>query len=206
MNNKTELILEILAATYPDAQCDLNYTNPFELLIATILSAQTTDKKVNEVTKELFKYYPTPQKMLELTVPELETLIKTIGLYHTKAKNIRETCQMLVNDYDGKVPQDIEMLMKMPGVGRKTASVVLANAFGIPAFPVDTHVFRVSRRLGLTNGTDPLKVEKDLTSLIPSETWIDTHHRLIYHGRKRCSARKPDCDNCPLLKYCPHTI
>ncbi|HHV63962.1 MAG TPA: endonuclease III [Peptococcaceae bacterium] len=195
-------ILDLLARTYPDAHCELNYRNPFELLVATILSAQTTDQKVNQVTAELFKHYPTPQKLHELTPEELGDKIRTIGLFRTKAENILKSCRILIEKYNGQVPQTMEELVNLPGVGRKTASVVLANAFGIPAFPVDTHVSRVARRLGLTSEKDPERVEKDLTMLIPKEQWIDCHHRLIFHGRRLCKARKPQCATCPLKSYC----
>jgi endonuclease-3 len=198
-----EAILNLLASTYPHAHCELNYKNPFELLVATILSAQATDQKVNQITAKLFAQYPNPSKMLELTPSELENKIRSIGLFRTKAKNILATCKLLINDYDGEVPQTMDQLVKMPGVGRKTASVVLANAFGVPAFPVDTHVLRVAKRLGLTTENNPLKVEKDLTSLISEKLWIATHHRLIFHGRRLCSARKPQCNNCPLAIHCP---
>lgn len=201
-----DLLLDLLASTYPDAHCELNYKNPFELLIATILSAQTTDQKVNQITTELFSLYPSAQRMLELTPSELEIKIKSIGLFRTKAKNILVTCRILVNDYGGEVPSQLAELVKMPGVGRKTASVVLANAFKIPAFPVDTHVLRVSKRLGLTKENDPLKVEKDLTSLIPKNLWIDSHHRIISHGRRLCSARKPQCAKCPLAVCCRRDV
>jgi len=202
-NSNIDSILDILACTWPDAACELNFSNPFELLIATVLSAQTTDRKVNLVTADLFKNYPSPQKMLELSQSELEERIKTIGLFRVKSKNILEICKILVNKYDGKVPSTFEELVLMPGVGRKTAGVVLANAFGIPAFPVDTHVLRVAFRLGLTASSDPFKVEKDLTDQIPENTWIDNHHRFISHGRRICSARKPNCDCCPLSGCCP---
>ena len=193
--NKVHNIIKLLAETYPQAKCDLNYQTPFQLLIATILSAQTTDQNVNKVTAQLFAEYPTPQKLLQIPVSKLEKIINPIGLYKTKAKRILETCEILVREYNGEVPSDIDKLTKLPGVGRKTANVVLANAFKIPAFPVDTHVKRVAKRLGLTNETDPEKVERDLTNLIPSEYWIDIHHRLIYHGRKTCMARKPKCNS-----------
>ncbi len=195
-------ILKILESTYPHAHCELKYKSPFQLLVATILSAQTTDQKVNEVTSELFAQYPTPEKMLVLSAVELENKIRKIGLFRNKAKNIIETCRLLVDQYNGEVPADLDELIRLPGVGRKTASVVVANAFGIPAFPVDTHVLRVSNRLGLTDKNDPLKVEKDLTSVIPTDLWIDTHHRIIFHGRRLCYARKPNCVNCPLHPYC----
>lgn len=198
-----DVILNTLANTYPEAICELNYRNPFELLIATILSAQTTDQKVNAITPKLFAQYPTSKKMLELTPTQLEEIIKSIGLFRTKAKNILKTCSLLEIKYQGEVPSDLEKLIELPGVGRKTASVVLANAFGIPAFPVDTHILRVSYRLGLTQQKDPLKVEKDLTGLIPRELWIDTHHRIIFHGRRICKARNPQCSLCPLSDACP---
>jgi len=203
LDTRTQSILQILAETYPDAYCELIFKDPFQLLIATMLSAQTTDQKVNEVTAELFRLYPTPQKMRTLTPSELENRIRKIGLFRTKARNILETCNQLVEKYQGIVPQDRDQLVEMPGVGRKTASVVLANAFGIPALAVDTHVLRVSNRLGLSDKNDPIKVEKDLTSIIPQELWIDTHHRLIFHGRRICHARKPQCGKCPLAAICP---
>jgi len=204
--NKVHNIIKLLAETYPQAKCDLNYQTPFQLLIATILSAQTTDQNVNKVTAQLFAEYPTPQKLLQIPVSKLEKIINPIGLYKTKAKRILETCEILVREYNGEVPSDIDKLTKLPGVGRKTANVVLANAFKIPAFPVDTHVKRVAKRLGLTNETDPEKVERDLTNLIPSEYWIDIHHRLIYHGRKTCMARKPKCNSCPLNSNCSYYL
>ncbi len=196
-------ILKLLAMAYPDAYCELTYKNPFELLIATILSAQATDQKVNQITAKLFPSYPTPADMLRLTPPQLEARIRSIGLYKTKAHNILETCRILVRDYDGEVPCTLEALIELPGVGRKTANVVLANAFRVPAFAVDTHVLRVSNRLGLANSKNPGEVEKTLTALIPSELWIDTHHRLIFHGRRVCSARNPQCNECVLREHCP---
>lgn len=199
---KLKSILNILAKTYPDAHCELNYRSPFELLIATILSAQTTDQKVNKVTAGLFANYPTPEKMRELTQEEMEDIIRSIGLFRTKAKNILQTCSILIEKYNGNVPADMDKLTKLPGVGRKTADVVLANAFNIPAFPVDTHVQRVAGRLGLTKEKDPLKIEKELNALIPVELWIDTHHRLIFLGRRICNARKPACGICPLQNDC----
>jgi len=209
VNNDINQILNILAVTYPDAHCELNFRNSFELLIATILSAQTTDQKVNQVTAKLFGEYPNPSKMLELSAVGLEYKIRSIGLFRTKTKNILETCRILVNQYDGNVPANFEQLVTLPGVGRKTAGVVLANAFGVPAFPVDTHVLRVAKRLGLSASSDPLKVEKVLMDLAEKNQWIDNHHRFIFHGRKICSARKPQCSECPLAAYCPtfnHTL
>lgn len=199
---KVPFILGQLEKTYPHAYCELNYHTPFQLLIATMLSAQTTDAKVNQVTLDLFRKHPTPEEMLKLTTLELENYIRSIGLFRTKAKNILETCEILLTEFLGQVPQTMEALTRLPGVGKKTASVVLGNAFDIPAFPVDTHVGRVARRLGLTKEIDPDKVAKDLTSLIPEDLWIDTHHRFIFHGRYCCTSRKPQCDVCPLIPFC----
>ena len=201
---KAPKILELLAIAYPDPYCELIYKNPFELLIATILSAQATDQKVNQITAKLFPSYPTPADMLQLTPSQLEARIRSIGLYKTKAHNILETCRILVEEYGGEVPKTIEELVKLPGVGRKTANVVLANAFRVPAFAVDTHVLRVSNRLGLAYTKNPVEVEHTLTELIPSELWIDSHHRLIFHGRRVCSARNPNCGECLLTKYCSY--
>lgn len=198
-------ILDILEATYPEAHCELNFTNPFELLIATILSAQATDKKVNQVTKRLFQSYKTPEDFLNLSQAQLEELIKELGLYHNKAKNILATCRILVDHYNGQVPSELETLIELPGVGRKTANVVLSNAFGIPALAVDTHVLRVSNRLGLAKGTNPESIEKQLTSRIPREKWSHAHHLLIWHGRRMCSARNPKCEDCPISSLCPNT-
>lgn len=203
MDDRINRIIAALEATYPDAYCELTHKNAFELLIATILSAQTTDQKVNSVTPALFAQCPTPYKMLELSPQELEARIKVIGLFRTKAKNILETCYLLVRDYDGNVPSTMSELVKLPGVGRKTASVVLANAFGVPAFPVDTHVLRLANRLGLAHGNDPLKIEKEITSFVPEQDWIALHHRLIFHGRRICHAKNPQCGICPLSQDCP---
>ncbi|UWG95795.1 endonuclease III [Dehalobacter sp. DCM] len=201
-SDKLNTILNTLANTFPDAHCELNFRNPFELLIATMLSAQTTDQKVNKVTGELFKKYPTPEKMSKLKQDEMEDIIRSIGLFRTKAKHILQSCCILNDNYNGQVPSKLDELTKLPGVGRKTADVVLANAFNIPAFPVDTHVQRVAARLGLTKEKDPLKIEKELNALIPEELWIDTHHRLIFLGRRICHARNPKCGICPLHTDC----
>jgi endonuclease III len=198
-------ILKVLKSTYPDAHCELNFSNPFELLIATILSAQTTDKKVNQITERLFRNYKTPQDYLKLNQKQMEEQIKELGLYHNKAKNILATCKILVENYNGKVPSKLELLTELPGVGRKTANVVLSNAFGIPALAVDTHVLRVSNRLGLAIGTNPESIEKQLMSIIPREKWSHAHHLLIWHGRRTCSARSPKCQDCPLSPLCPST-
>lgn len=205
-NQKTyRAMLQLLETTYPDAHCELNFSNPFELLIATILSAQATDKKVNQITERLFKNNKTPEDFLRLSQIEMEEAIKELGLYHNKAKNILAACRILVEKYDGKVPQEHEALTKLPGVGRKTANVVLSNAFGIPALAVDTHVLRVSNRLGLATGTNPDSIEKQLMSLIPREKWSQAHHLLIWHGRRTCAARNPKCQDCTLQSLCPST-
>lgn len=197
-----QIIIEHLERMYPDAHCELNFSSPFQLLIATILSAQSTDRKVNQITERLFQKYSTPQEMLQLTQEELEQKIKEIGLYHNKAKNILATCRILVEEYQGNVPSLFEKLTELPGVGRKTANVVLSNAFGIPAFAVDTHVLRVSNRLGLAQGNNPDHVEEQLKSIIPEEKWIFAHHLLIWHGRRLCHAKRPKCLLCPLLPHC----
>lgn len=197
-------ILNILGEMYPDAHCELNFSNPFELLIATILSAQSTDQQVNKVTKDLFAKYPTPLDFLHLSEEELAEEIKRIGLFRNKSKNILATCRILVDKYNGEVPQTREELEKLPGVGRKTANVVLNNAFGIPALAVDTHVQRVANRLGLAESKTPLETEQQLMSRIPEEEWGITHHRLIWHGRRMCSARNPKCSECRLLPFCKH--
>ena len=197
-------ILNILEETYPEARCELNHENPFQLLIATILSAQTTDKKVNQVTPDLFSKYPTPEDFLQMTQWELEEKIRKIGLYRSKAANILKTCRILVEEYHSQVPSEREALMKLPGVGRKTANVVLSNAFGIPAIAVDTHVFRVSNRLGLARSDQVAETEEQLMEEIPKEQWSSAHHLLIFHGRRICVARNPKCGLCPLKQYCQY--
>ena len=182
--------MDTLAAMYPDAHCELRFRNPFELLIATILSAQSTDRQVNKVTERLFAKYPTPQDFLSLSEEELAEEIRGLGLYRNKSKNILQTCRILVEQYGGEVPAEREALEKLPGVGRKTANVVLSNAFGIPALAVDTHVHRVSNRLGLATSNNPLETEAT-DRRIPREEWSIAHHRLIWHGRRICSARNP---------------
>lgn len=203
---KVRPILALLEKTYPDAHCELNFSTSFELLIATMLSAQATDKKVNQVTEKLFKHFKTPEQFLTLTQSEMENAIKELGLYHNKAKNILATCRILVKEYQGNVPNNLEALTQLPGVGRKTANVVLSNAFNIPAFAVDTHVLRVSNRLGLASGTNPEMVEKQLTSCIPRSLWNQAHHWLIWHGRRICAARSPKCQGCPLTSLCPSSL
>lgn len=195
-------VLEILNEIYPEAKAELSHNNPFELLIATILSAQCTDVRVNKVTESMFKELKEPSDYIELGQELLEKKIRSCGLSKTKSKNIIGTCNMIINDYDGKVPETIESLMKLPGVGRKTANVVASNAFGIPAIAVDTHVFRVSNRLGLADSKNVANTEKDLMENIPKERWTKSHHQLIFLGRRICKARNPQCHKCPLNSYC----
>lgn len=199
---ETREVIEILLRTYPDAKAELNFSNPFELLVATILSAQTTDVQVNKVTGNLFKEYKTPEDFLKISEDELMEKIRSIGFYRNKSKNILATCKILVEKYGGKVPDTIDELMKLPGVGRKTANVVISNAFGKDAIAVDTHVFRVSNRIGIANSDDVLDTEKQLMESIEKNMWSKAHHLLIFHGRRICKARKPLCDKCPLTEYC----
>ncbi|QIA26764.1 endonuclease III [Thermaerobacter sp. PB12/4term] len=192
-----------LARMYPQATTALHWSTPFELLVATILSAQTTDAAVNQVTPALFARCPTPEAMLELSEDELGAMIRTIGLWRNKARNLLAACRILVERHGGQVPRTREELMQLPGVGRKTANVVLSNAFGIPAIAVDTHVFRVARRLGLATGTTPERVEQELMEKFPEAEWSRAHHWLIWHGRRICHARNPRCPACALRPDCP---
>ena len=202
MNDNQRQVLDRLKDVYKNVGTALRFKTPYELLVATILSAQSTDKQVNKVTKELFQKYPNAQAISQLTPEELAEEIKSIGLYKNKSKNIVAASKLLVENYDGQVPADREELVKLPGVGRKTANVVLSNAFGIPALAVDTHVFRVANRLKLTDSKDVLTSEEQLTALIPQEDWSDAHHWLIWHGRLFCKARKPNCERCKLNDLC----
>lgn len=197
-------VLERLKQTYPNARSELNYRNNFELLIAVILSAQTTDKAVNKVTSRLFEDYPDPESFLDLSQEELENYIRSIGLYRNKAKHILKTCAMLVEHHGGRVPDDYDSLIQLPGVGRKTANVVLSNAFDRDAIAVDTHVFRVSHRLGWSSAKTPLQTERDLQQLLPKSEWSRAHHLLIWHGRRICEARQPKCGECPVQAYCAY--
>ena len=198
--------LRILEATYAGAVPELKFNSPFELLIAVILSAQCTDKRVNAVTPALFAATDTPQKFLSLGQSRLEELIRSCGFYRSKARNILSTCRMLVEEFNGEVPTAFEDLIKLPGVGRKTANVVTSVAFKEPAIAVDTHVFRIANRLKLAEGSTPLEVELGLQRVIPKSKWADAHHWLIWHGRKLCRARAPLCDECPLRSVCPSVI
>jgi endonuclease-3 len=196
-------ILAALRASYPDAKTELSHRNPFELLVSTILSAQTTDRSVNAATPALFARYPDVAAMAGAEPEDLEPYIKSIGLYRNKAKNCVATARKLVADFNGEVPEDFNAILSLPGVGRKTASVVLANAFGRPAIAVDTHVGRLSRRLDLTQATNPDKVQRDLEERFPQESWIFLHNALIFHGRRVCHARLPNCEGCVLNPLCP---
>lgn len=195
--------LDTIAEMYPNAHCELVHENPFELVIAVLMSAQTTDVNVNRVTSTLFKKYKTPEDYLAVPVEELEQDIKTIGLYRTKAKNIQKLCRRLIDEYDGVVPQTREELVTLAGVGRKTANVVMSVAYDIPAIAVDTHVERIAKRLGFCRWKDSvLQVEKTLMEKIPEDEWSDSHHRLIFFGRYHCKAINPNCPECPLLEVC----
>lgn len=197
-------VVRALAREYPDATCALHYDSPVQLLVATILSAQCTDQRVNVVTKELFAKYPTAADLAAIPIKRLEKLIESTGFFRNKAKNIKACCRALVDAHDGEVPQDLETLVALPGIGRKTANVVLGTAFGLPTgVVVDTHVGRLSRRLGLTEQTDPVKIERDLMDQIPKSQWIDFAHRMIHHGRRVCNARQPKCDVCRMKRFCP---
>jgi endonuclease III len=202
---RTQAMLRRLAKTYPDAHCELSYANPLQLLIATVLSAQCTDKQVNIVTEKLFQKYRTAEDYAAAPLAELENDIRAIGLFRTKAKNIRNCCRKLIERHAGQVPCTMDELTALDGVGRKTANVVLGNAFGIAhGIVVDTHVARVSARLGMTRETQPEKIERDLQRLVPQPDWTILSHWLIWHGRRRCYARNPDCVHCELLALCPH--
>lgn len=195
-------VIELLLEEFPDAKAELNFSNPFELLIATILSAQCTDVQVNKTTAVLFEEYKTPEDFLRLNEDELGRLIYSCGFYKTKSRNILASCQMLLEKFDGKVPGNMKDLMSLPGVGRKTANVVMSNAFDIPAIAVDTHVFRVSNRIGLANSSNVLETEKDLMKNIDKDMWTKAHNLLIFHGRRICKAQRPLCDVCPITDYC----
>jgi len=197
-------IVRSLAKCYADATCSLGFHTPLELLVATILSAQCTDERVNLVTQTLFPKYPTAAHYAQTPLAELERDIQSTGFFRNKAKNIQTCCRTLLEKYNGEVPQELETLVELAGVGRKTANVVLGTAFGIASgVVVDTHVGRISRRLGLTREKNPEKIERDLMELIPSTEWIALSHRMIHHGRRYCMAKKPNCGECPLRKLCP---
>jgi endonuclease III len=197
-------VVKHLAADYPDVTCALENESAFELLIATILSAQCTDERVNMVTPELFRRWPTPEKMAAAPIDQLEKVIHSTGFYRNKAKNIKACSRELADKYNGEVPRDIELMVTLPGVGRKTANVVLGTCYGMATgVVVDTHVTRISNRLGLTQHTDAVKIERDLMALVPQNEWVDFAHRMIHHGRRVCVARKPKCEICSMRSFCP---
>jgi endonuclease III len=196
-------INRILAETYPDAHIELDFSNPYELLIATVLSAQTTDVRVNLTTPELFRRYPTPADLAAADPDEVEKIIQPTGFFRAKTKSIMGLSAALVERFDGTVPRRMKDLVTLPGVGRKTANVVLGNAFGIPGLTVDTHFGRLVRRFGWTTETDAVKVESEVATLIPRKEWVDLSHRLIWHGRRRCHSRRPACGACPVAGLCP---
>lgn len=201
---RAKAVTEFLRAEYADAKCALHFKTPFQLLIATILSAQCTDERVNLVTKELFAKCPTAKEMAAIKPADLERIIQSAGFFRAKAKNILACSKKLVEQYGGEVPRTLEALVALSGVGRKTANVVLGTAYGIPSgVVVDTHVTRLANRMGLTKNTDAVKIEQDLMAIVPREEWIDFSHRLIHHGRRVCNARKPNCENCGLFDACP---
>ena len=201
-SNATQ-IYRILSKTYPNVECELTFKTPFQLLVATVLSAQCTDKRVNMVTPNLFKKFGTPEKMAKARQTEIEKLVRSAGFYRTKAKNIKLLSNKLLNDFEGKVPKNLESLIKLPGVGRKTANVVLGHAYGIPGITVDTHFGRLSRRFGWSKNQDPVKVENDVSKLIAEKEWNNLSQRLIWHGRRVCFARNPACGACVLKSLCP---
>jgi len=200
---RAEAIVERLTQVFPEVRVPLHHRNPFELLVATILSAQSTDEQVNKITPKFFDRYPNPERLAPAPLHEIEKLIHSLGLFRNKARSLKKCAQQLVKDYRGKVPSTMEELTHLAGVGRKTANVILGYAFGIPGIVVDTHCSRVSRRLGLTKNKEPNKIEKDLMALLPKEEWTPFSHRLIVHGRRVCHARKPNCQACFLSDLCP---
>jgi endonuclease III len=204
LKTRAKKIIQLLKRAYPDAKCSLNYSNPFELLIATILSAQCTDERVNIVTADLFRKFRKPEDYLKVPASELERDIRTTGFFRNKTKSIQGTAKVLTEQYAGHVPETIEELLELPGVARKTANVVLGNAFGVASgVVVDTHVTRLSRRLVLTQQKHPEKIENDLVAIVPRKDWVIFSHLLIAHGRKICKARNPLCPECVVEKYCP---
>ncbi len=204
LRKRVKNIIEILSQAIPDSRIALKYSNPLELLIATILSAQCTDVKVNQVTPGLFKKYRSAKEYAEVDLAKLEEEIRPTGFYRNKAKSIQRCCQELVKRFGGDVPKTLEELVTLPGVGRKTANVILGNAFGTPGIVVDTHVHRVSRRIGLTGNDDPVKIESDLTKIVPQKEWSHFSNLLIWHGRRTCVARKPLCGICPIRRWCDY--
>lgn len=201
-NNAIEII-KILKELYPDAKCSLNFSTPFEMLVAVVLSAQCTDDRVNKVTPTLFAKYNTPEDFVNMDIETLEKLIHSCGFFKSKAKNLKKTAQILVDNFNDQVPNNMEDLIKLPGVGRKSSNVIMLEAFNMPqGIAVDTHCKRIANRLGFSSETDPYKIEMDLLKVIPYEYYKDVNHLFIWHGRNICSSQKPKCDKCPLKKYC----
>jgi endonuclease III len=196
-------IYKVLTKTYPEIHCELDFTNPLELIVAVILSAQCTDKRINQITPALFKKYKSARDYARAPLPEIEEFIFSAGFHHAKARHLKGLGAMLLEDFDGQVPATLEELITLPGVGRKTANVVLGHAFGIPGITVDTHFGRLSRRFGWTTSTDPVKVEFEVGELIPQKEWTNLSQRMIWHGRRICHSRKPACGACPVAKLCP---
>ncbi|MDO8528094.1 MAG: endonuclease III [Deltaproteobacteria bacterium] len=203
LSGRVKKILPILKQTYPDVECALHHDNPFQLAVATILSAQCTDKRVNMVTPGLFKKYSDAKAFAKAPLADIETRVHSTGFYKNKAKSIKNLSMILMEKYDGKIPQNLEELVALPGIGRKTANVILGVAFGVPGIVVDTHVKRLTYRLGLTKKTDPEKIEFEMMELVPKKDWTDFGLLLIFHGRAICEARKPKCEICPLNRLCP---
>lgn len=203
MNNKNVEIIEILKETYPDAKCSLNFENPFQLVIAVMLSAQCTDERVNQVTPKLFQKYPTVQILANVSIKNIEEIIRPCGFYKNKAKNIKDCCKKIIEDYNGQVPKNIEELTTLAGIGRKSANVIMLEAFGQPCgIAVDTHAKRISNRLGLSSESDPIKIEQDLIKIFPHKYLKDINHLFIWHGRNTCTARNPKCEKCTIAKFC----
>lgn len=201
---KINKVLEQLEILYPDAKAELDFETPFQLLVATVLSAQCTDVRVNLVTKTLFPQIPTPEALAQMPIRKLETIIKPCGLYKSKAKNLHETATALVETFGSQIPKDIPTLMTLPGVGKKTANVVVSNAFDTPAIAVDTHVFRVSNRIGLAEASTVEKTEEQLMNNLPKKKWSKVHHMIIFHGRRVCKARSPQCSECTIKPWCDY--
>ncbi len=199
---KVRSIIRILKRLYPEAGCTLDHRDPFQLYVSTVLSAQCTDERVNQVTPKLFKRFPSPEALAAAPLSEIEEIIRPTGFFRNKAKNIKAGARVIAEQFGGKMPRTMEELLKIPGTGRKTANVILGDGFGIPGIVVDTHVKRLSKRLGLTKHTDPVKIEADLCAVIPKSQWIAIGHLFMYHGRAVCTARKPACDHCALRKHC----
>jgi endonuclease-3 len=200
---RAKVIYRQLSKNYPNVRCELDYKNAFQLLVATVLSAQCTDKRVNQTTPTLFKKYPNPQKLAKADLRDIQKLVKSTGFFRAKAKNIKGLSNKIMKDFDGKVPSNLEDLITLPGVGRKTANVVLGHAFGIPGITVDTHFGRLSRRFGWSKQNNPVKVEFEVGELIPQKEWTNLSQRMIWHGRRVCHSRKPACGACALAKLCP---